>query len=264
MEIPVFRPDISEFGNFMNYIRLMEANGAHKIGLAKVIPPKESPLSKLILDEKKMRNVKIKQYEQQKFILHNGNEVVSSFHEVCNETKTFKRSKSYKAFRDFCNSEEHQALECSNLDDPANFFDNLELRESILVPDLLGTLFDDNLNANDWNVSKVNGILGEMHKFLNCSIEGVTHSMLYFGTKSSCVAWHLDDMDLPAINYLHFGERNIWHCIPPREAGKLEKLASELMPWEDCKNFLRHKSCLPSPDLLKKRGITCKKVIINF
>jgi jumonji domain-containing protein 2 len=39
--VPVFRPTIEEFKNFTKYIEYIESQGGNKIGLAKVIPPKE-------------------------------------------------------------------------------------------------------------------------------------------------------------------------------------------------------------------------------
>jgi jumonji domain-containing protein 2 len=39
--VPVFRPTYDEFKDFPKYIDYIESMGAHKIGLAKIIPPKE-------------------------------------------------------------------------------------------------------------------------------------------------------------------------------------------------------------------------------
>lgn len=40
-KIMVFRPTLEEFADFSAYIRKMEEMGAHRAGVAKVIPPKE-------------------------------------------------------------------------------------------------------------------------------------------------------------------------------------------------------------------------------
>lgn len=40
-EIPVFYPTYDEFKDFSTYIASIEARGAHRIGLAKIVPPKE-------------------------------------------------------------------------------------------------------------------------------------------------------------------------------------------------------------------------------
>jgi [histone H3]-trimethyl-L-lysine9/36 demethylase len=41
LQVPVFRPTMAEFLDFDNYINSIEINDAHKVGLAKIIPPKE-------------------------------------------------------------------------------------------------------------------------------------------------------------------------------------------------------------------------------
>lgn len=40
-KIMVFRPSYEEFKDFKSYIQFMESQGAHKAGLAKVVPPPE-------------------------------------------------------------------------------------------------------------------------------------------------------------------------------------------------------------------------------
>ena len=40
-EVLTFKPTIEEFSNFSKYVAYMESVGAHKAGIAKVIPPKE-------------------------------------------------------------------------------------------------------------------------------------------------------------------------------------------------------------------------------
>ena len=37
--MPVFRPTMTEFKDFAKYIDSLEVAGAHKVGLAKIIPP---------------------------------------------------------------------------------------------------------------------------------------------------------------------------------------------------------------------------------
>jgi jumonji domain-containing protein 2 len=40
-KIMIFRPTYAEFQDFSSYIKYMESCGAHKAGIAKVVPPKE-------------------------------------------------------------------------------------------------------------------------------------------------------------------------------------------------------------------------------
>ena len=41
LEVPVFYPTMDEFKDFTGYIEKIEREGAHKVGLAKIVPPKE-------------------------------------------------------------------------------------------------------------------------------------------------------------------------------------------------------------------------------
>jgi [histone H3]-trimethyl-L-lysine9/36 demethylase len=41
LEVPIFYPTYDEFKDFSTFITSIEARGAHRIGLAKIVPPKE-------------------------------------------------------------------------------------------------------------------------------------------------------------------------------------------------------------------------------
>lgn len=41
IEVPIFHPTYEEFQDFSGYISKIESLGAHRIGLAKIVPPKE-------------------------------------------------------------------------------------------------------------------------------------------------------------------------------------------------------------------------------
>jgi jumonji domain-containing protein 2 len=41
LQVPVFYPTYEEFKDFSAFISSIEARGAHRIGLAKIVPPKE-------------------------------------------------------------------------------------------------------------------------------------------------------------------------------------------------------------------------------
>jgi jumonji domain-containing protein 2 len=53
-EVPIFYPTYDEFKNFSSYISKIESYDAHKIGLAKVIPPKEWIARKMGYKEKQI------------------------------------------------------------------------------------------------------------------------------------------------------------------------------------------------------------------
>ena len=110
-----------------------------------------------------------------------------------------------------------------------------------------------------WNVGR-DEIFNDFGRRLTQVEDG---SYLYFGMWKSTFSWHIEDMDLYGVNYLHYGAPKSWYCIPPAHGYKLEMAARELFPdWaEICFNFLRHKICMISPELLARRGVKVNKMV---
>ena len=109
-----------------------------------------------------------------------------------------------------------------------------------------------------WNLNFLGSILDDVKKF---KIDGVTTPYLYFGTWKSSFAWHTEDMDLYSINYLHYGEPKTWYVIPPEYGKRFEELCSTLFPRKKCSAFLRHKTTLIHPDLIRGHNIPVYKVV---
>ncbi len=58
-EVPIFHPTYEEFQNFSSYISKIESYGAHKIGLAKIIPPKGWIARKLGYKQKQIEDTMV-------------------------------------------------------------------------------------------------------------------------------------------------------------------------------------------------------------
>merc|ERR1719285_546366 len=43
-------------------------------------------------------------------------------------------------------------------------------------------------------------------------------------------SWHVEDMDLYSVNYIHWGAPKTWYCIPPQFGYQLEQVAQKLFP----------------------------------
>ena len=94
-------------------------------------------------------------------------------------------------------------------------------------------------------------------------IPGVNLPYLYVGMWKATFSWHVEDMDLYAINYLHYGAPKTWYCVPPQYGYMLEQIAQKLFPAmrDVCFNLLRHKAVMIGPKLLTANGITVNKVV---
>ncbi|KAL1840541.1 hypothetical protein VTJ49DRAFT_362 [Mycothermus thermophilus] len=124
--------------------------------------------------------------------------------------------------------------------------------------DLPGTLFDDSVEM--WNLNKLPNLLD----VLGTKVPGVNTAYLYLGMWKATFAWHLEDVDLYSINYLHFGAPKQWYSISQADARRFEAAMKSIWPQEAkaCDQFLRHKGFLISPSHLKQQyNITVNKCL---
>jgi hypothetical protein len=124
--------------------------------------------------------------------------------------------------------------------------------------DLPGTLFDD--NTTSWNLNKLPNLLD----VLGTKIPGVNTAYLYLGMWKATFAWHLEDVDLYSINYLHFGAPKQWYSISQKDARRFEAAMKNIWPTDAkaCDQFLRHKAFLISPQHLQQQyNIKVNKVV---
>lgn len=74
--------------------------------------------------------------------------------------------------------------------------------------DMPGSLFDE--DTTQWNVANLPSLLSRLLP-PNARMPGVNTPYLYFGMWRATFAWHVEDMDLFSINYIHWGVSNL-HC----------------------------------------------------
>uniref|UniRef100_A0A8C4GY29 [histone H3]-trimethyl-L-lysine(9) demethylase n=1 Tax=Dicentrarchus labrax TaxID=13489 RepID=A0A8C4GY29_DICLA len=239
--IMTFTPSKEEFKDFSRYIAYMESQGAHRAGMAKVIPPKGWKPRRTYDD---IDDLVIPAPIQQ---------VVTGQSGLFTQYNIQKKPMTVHEFR-----------RTSNLDKFCNpryaDFDELERKvwkNLTFNPPLYGA--DD---VTEWNIGRLNTILDTVETESGIKIKGVNTPYLYFGMWKSAFAWHTEDMDLYSINYLHFGEPKSWYVVPPEHGKRLERLAKGFFPGnaQSCEAFLRHKMTLISPSILKKYGIPFEKV----
>lgn len=83
-----------------------------------------------------------------------------------------------------------------------------------------GSLFTD--ETKSWNVAHLESALSRLLPSSNKGLPGVNTPYLYFGMWRATFAWHVEDMDLFSINYIHFGAPKFWYAVPQGRAIALE------------------------------------------
>ncbi|KAF9221048.1 JmjC-domain-containing protein [Gyrodon lividus] len=116
--------------------------------------------------------------------------------------------------------------------------------------DTQGSLYTDETKI--WNVAHLPSFLSRILPSSSKGLPGVNTPYLYFGMWRATFAWHVEDMDLFSINYIHFGAPKFWYAVPQGRAAALESTMKGYFPKDtsQCPQFLRHKSFLASPTLL--------------
>ncbi|GLB42769.1 putative jmjN domain containing protein [Lyophyllum shimeji] len=116
--------------------------------------------------------------------------------------------------------------------------------------DTQGSLYTDETTV--WNVAHLPSTLSRLLPADSQGLPGVNTPYLYFGMWRATFAWHVEDMDLFSINFIHFGAPKFWYAIPQGRAAGLEQTMRGYFPKDtsQCPQFLRHKSFLASPTLL--------------
>ncbi|XP_072239436.1 lysine-specific demethylase 4C isoform X1 [Leuresthes tenuis] len=248
-KIMTFRPTMEEFKDFNQYLAYMESQGAHRAGLAKVIPPKGWKPRRTYDDiDDLMIDAPIQQ-------------MVAGQSGLFTQYNIQKKPLSVQEFRRLANSDMYCTPRYLNYEDlERKYWKNLTFVSPIYGADVSGSLYDE--DVEEWNIGHLNSILDVIEEDCGVSIQGVNTPYLYFGMWKTTFSWHTEDMDLYSINYLHFGEPKSWYAIPPEHGKRLERLATGFFPnsFKGCEAFLRHKMTLLSPSILKKYGIPFDKI----
>ncbi|KAG8454510.1 hypothetical protein GDO86_000938 [Hymenochirus boettgeri] len=248
-KIMTFRPTLEEFQDFGKYIAYIESQGAHRAGLAKVIPPKEWRPRRTYDDLDEM------------VIPAPIQQVVTGQSGLFTQYNIQKKPMTVGEYRRLANSDKYCTPRHQDFEDlERKYWKNLTFVSPIYGADISGSLYDSDINL--WNISALNTLLDMVEHECGIIIEGVNTPYLYFGMWKTTFAWHTEDMDLYSINYLHFGEPKSWYAVPPEHGKRLERLAKGFFPGssQGCDAFLRHKMTLISPSILKKYGIPFDRI----
>ena len=123
-----------------------------------------------------------------------------------------------EAFKDFdyrIHDQDEWTIErCHELE--TAYWKSLNFNNPMYGADMPGSLFDD--GTESWNVAKLENLLD----VLGQKVPGVNTAYLYLGMWKATFAWHLEDVDLYSINYIHFGAPKQWYSISQEDARRFE------------------------------------------
>lgn len=229
----------------------MESRGAHKAGLAKVIPPPEWIPRRHGYDLEDL-NITIPAPICQ---------VVTGKQGLFQQINIQKKAMTVKQFAVMANSAKYCTPRHSSYEDlERKYWKNVTYVAPIYGADVNGSITDP--DVKEWNINHLGTILDFVNSDYGIEIDGVNTAYLYFGMWKTTFAWHTEDMDLYSINYLHFGEPKTWYAIPPEHGKRFERIASGFFPTsaKTCQAFLRHKMTLISPQILKQYSVPINKI----
>ncbi|KAK5773645.1 hypothetical protein RI543_004953 [Arxiozyma heterogenica] len=294
--VPIFKPTFDEFKSFESYIDHIRHYGM-KSGIIKVIPPKKwldlLDKNKHYLDLQSLQNIKIKSPIQQNISGNKGLYMIQNIEKkkIYNIIQWKNVSADYKlpnnprynhatiaaTTNTTClnindNNKDFETFKQNNEDllylaqfhdkERTDFLEAYYWKTLNFIMPIYGADIPGSLFPNDFSIWNLN-MLPNLLNFIDKDIPGVNHSYLYAGAWKSTFAWHLEDQDLYSINYIHFGSPKQWYSIPQEDLTKFESFIKEQFPneFKSCHEYLRHKTILVSPQLLRDNNIRCNKIV---
>lgn len=101
-------------------------------------------------------------------------------------------------------------------------------------------------SSGEWEFGQLKSFFNEI---VTEKIGGLNTSFLFVGAWRTFFNWHIEDLDLSAINLLHEGATKVWYAVHPEDRKKFESVLSDLFAHEaiKCPNFMRHKQIFLDP-----------------
>ena len=94
-------------------------------------------------------------------------------------------------------------------------------------------------------------------------ISGINVPWIYYGMIFSTFCWHIEDLSLYSVNYLHDGEPKVWYSIPAKDKEKYDNLVKNkfLINSMNDESFINKLSIYVNPLELLENGITVRRTV---
>jgi len=250
-----YKPTMEEFADFAKFIDKIELEDkANEAGFCKITPPKEW------VPRKSGYNLEEMNYTIQGPIKQHFQTIGNT---GCFQTKGIIQPKmSVLEYHKMTQSRKYATPAFDSYDDlERKYWKSVAYCPPVYGCDVSNNISDPELEV--WNIAKLDSILTTVADEMGEVIQGVNSPYLYFGMWKATFSWHVEDMDLYAINMVHHGAPKTWYCVPPKYGHLLEKACRQLFPnvASFCSNFMRHKTCLLNPSILDKYGVPYQKLV---
>ena len=248
---PVFYLDVDDMRNLARFIENTESTHPD-IGICKLIPPRG--WYKRSYDINELDVPKITPIKQ----------VVAGRSGAFHVTAFERYSMSLVNYREHASkvSERHT----SPGDKEREFWRSMGRQQAPLYgADLEGSLFDSSVSSSGLGLQEWNFDAGlkDLLRMLPYKVPGVNTPMLYVGEWRAMFPFHVEDLDLYSINYLHTGAAKSWYSVAPSCRERFENLAESHFAdnLHQCKEYMRHKTKIFSPTKLRDCGMKFDTVV---
>ncbi len=106
-------------------------------------------------------------------------------------------------------------------------YKELGKKDFLYGSDTPGTLFSKN-SKYPWDLSNLNTTLNDC--LGGKKLEGITEPYLYIGGYGTIFSWHVEDYNMPSINYLHMGKPKVWYVVSRDDYKLLQRTLKEIFP----------------------------------
>jgi len=249
-----FYPSYEELASFEAYVAYMESQGAHKAGIAKIVPPKGWVARKAGYDPTKI-DMKIGTPVSQ--VVSTTPTALGAF---TTRTEHTSLSLTLTDYYELATSGKHLPPRYNSHDELERLYWQQVAEDLPATPvkaEVQGTLIDTEQAV--FNMARLPNILSELHE----ETSEVCRPRLSVGMWKTTTSWQVEDMDLFAVKFLHCGAPKTYYSVPPESGYKLEQVVQKLFPdvTRNCFNLLRHKNIMVSPKILLANNVPVNKVV---
>lgn len=127
---------------------------------------------------------------------------------------------SFKSFRELADSSHYRTPNFRDWDHlEKKYWSSIGIGKPLYGANVSGTL---TMDQDVWNIGRLDSLLNRVLDSVGVTIPGVNSPYLYYGMWRSTFPWHVEDIELYSINYVHYGLPKHWYVIPPAYARKFE------------------------------------------